>query len=213
VIECDGTNSAPGAVGPIVDRTWYLREVPGGSTTRIKLIDDSKKASFLVDAYGMYTFMHTIRDEQGRGNTSQVGIEAPAPEDVLVVQMGWARFDRAEDIAQFPKVELHGNAAGPKPGSAGPGQDCTPTADSLPAWCAATANYGLVTIAKVKTKQKFLLAFGVKYLEDRGPGAQICLRVFNHGGTTPVETCDLKSRSAGDVWSPGVLDWATGAFK
>lgn len=211
-VECDGTKSDQGAVGPIVDRTWYLREVPDGSTTLLKVIEDSKKANFLIDAFGTYTLMYTVRDDQGRGNTMSMSVDAPAPSDMMVVQMGWARFDRAEKKENFPKVELHGNAAGFRPGSAPLGADCSATAEKVPDWC-QTASYGLVTIAKIKSKQKFPVTFGVKYLEDRGPGAQICLRVFNHGGTTPVETCDLQSRSAGDVWSPGNLDWTTGAFK
>ncbi len=57
------------------------------------------------------------------------------------------------------------------------------------------------------------LLLRVTYDADREPQMpMLCARAFVKGATYAQETCDSKSTSTKDVWTPGVFDPQTGGF-
>jgi len=211
-INCDGLKSDPGSARAITDRNWYLTQIAPGSTSKIKLSDGSKSATFAVDAYGTYVVRHEISDDEARSADMIATVEVPPPADAITIQMGWGKITSGDDPTTFPRIELLGVETPAKLGVKAPGKVCTSAEGTiLPPWCRVSA-VAYVTHLRLEPVEKKSYRFGVRYEDDRYQGGpMVCLRVFVKG-KPPVETCDETTRKSGEVWDTGVLDQETGAF-
>lgn len=205
-IVCDSSASAPGAAGSISDRAWALTERPFGSTAMMALSKDRTTASFVTDAFGKYTVRLQVSDADAKGDEAALTVEAATPKEGIVLEMGWTKFDRNDEIQGFPRVEM---LSAELPSQLA--KSCDPDVAKKPAWCARTLRLGTVTHLHLAPADKKKYRFGVKYADERVKGPVLCTRVYVLGAKL-TETCDDTERKQGAVWDMGVLDMVTGQF-
>jgi hypothetical protein len=205
-IVCDSQLSMPGAAGSITDRAWALTERPFGSTAMMSISKDRMTSSFVTDAFGKYTVRLQVSDQEAKGDEASLIVDVATPKDGIVLEMGWTKFDRNDEVQGFPRVEMLA-AEVPAPLA----KSCDPDVAKKPAWCAEALRLGTVTHLRLAPQEKKRYRFGVKYIDERLTGPVLCTRVFVLGAKL-TETCDDTERKAGSTWDMGVLNMETGQF-
>lgn len=204
-VVCDAKLDATGAF-VVVDRTWNLADLPGGSLAKLTFLQNSMRVKFPVDAFGDYTVHFEAVDESGRRGKGEATVNAYPPSNGdVVVQLGWAGFDLADDPSTFPRVALH--LSGYERGAKG----CTLESSPKPEWCEMKAQ-GALTHARIKGSKDRKFPVSVHYTDDRFDGGPyVCVRTYLNGQKV-AESCDRQKRPAESIWDLGVLDGSVGEF-
>ncbi len=206
-ISCNSRKSRA-RTGGIVDRNWFLRSAPPGSTSGLTIGRAGLGTTLTVDAWGPYTLRLEVSDETGRIGSAEARVSVPPPGDSFPIQLGWTA-DPKDDPTTFPRFELHVVELPAKLGSA---DDCTADAPHDP-WCTVASSVALQQ-ARLKPEPRKRYRVAVKYVDDRFAGAPVaCVRTFPPG-KPPFQTCEDAAtvRKAGAVWDLGALDPDTGTF-
>ncbi len=225
-VEC-AASLDPSQQRTIVDRDWSILEVPRGSDSRLALINEAKKASFVVDAVGTYKMRLAATDEAARTGEATAVIDVPPPSGDLWVELVWSNFTSSDDPDTFPRIELRAvdakadaNASSTTTTKVGgkaqiivvkkvATRTCELTVTDHPSWCDAV-KFGKNTLMKLKGAEGGRYDLAVHYTDDRFPGAPVaCVRTFV-GGKLAFESCDNRTRKADETWNVGTILEPTG---
>jgi len=200
-IECEMNAEARGKFA-VVDRVLSFGEVPGGTAAKLAYAKGPTRGTFVVDVFGTYTVRAEATDDSGRQGTAVATVEAlpPKTNDVLV-QLVWTNFDASDDPDTFPRVTLRASEEGAR------GRTCS-VAQAPPELCEVKTR-SAYTLMRLRASEK-RLPLDLVYVDERvekGPVA--CIQLYFDGRRTG-EACDRSARAAGDRWSIGTIEMASG---
>jgi hypothetical protein len=206
---------------PIFDLTWTFASLPSATFAKLLVSQGAHGASFVTDVFGTYKLALEVTDDLQRKGTAAAEISVAPPNDSLVLQFVWTKFDPSDDPTTFPRIELHALGINPPdppkkglpkplaPIKWGTVPDCALESDkSPPAWCTTRA-VGPTTIMTIDPSAAKDFAVALHYTDERFPGQPIaCVRSYRNG-TLQAELCDPQARKEG-WWEAGTLDSVSG---
>jgi hypothetical protein len=205
-VDCELTAEANGRFA-LVDRVMTLPSLPPGSAAKLAYTRAPTRGQFVVDVFGTYVVRGEATDEGGRTSEIFAKIDAtpPSTSDVYV-QLVWTNFDPSDDPDTFPRVRLR---AQEDPFGGGRGRECGVDAP-IAGVCEVRAKSAFSLMKLKSTAGR--MGITVDYVDERvDKGPLVCVQVWA-GGKRTSESCDRVHRDAGERWSVGMLDTATGRF-
>lgn len=206
-IECEMRAQSQGTFA-LVDNVLSLRDLPGGSSTKLVYSKGPTRGSFPIDVFGKYTVHAEANDESGRKSvaTATIDVSPPKSKDVLV-QLVWTNFDVSDDPDTFPRVELRALEQGLDARKKPVQLECS-LDNPRPELCTVTKR-GAYTHMVLKASDK-RVSLDVGYVDERvDKGPLVCVQLYFDGVRTG-ETCDRERRAADEHWPIGTIDMATG---
>lgn len=202
-IECEMNAEARGKFA-LVDNVLTLQDLPGGSTSKMSYTKGPSRATFGIDVFGKYIVRAEAADDSGRRSFANATVEALPPKTKdIIVQLVWANFDVADDPDTFPRLTLKAIETAPN----GQRQVCS-SDDEVPLSCDVKRK-SAYTHMRLRASDK-KVPIELAYVDERvDKGPLVCVHVY-FDGTRTAETCDRNTRKAGEQWSVGTVDMATG---
>jgi hypothetical protein len=206
---------------PIFDLTWTFASLPSATFAKLLVSQGAHGASFVTDVFGTYKLALEVTDDLQRKGTASAEVSVAPPNDSLVLQFVWTKFDPSDDPTTFPRIELHVLGINPPdPPKKGPPKptppikwgtvaDCALETDKTPpAWCTTKA-VGPTTVMTIDPSAAKDFAVALHYTDERFPGQPIaCVRSYRNG-TLQAELCDPTPRKEG-WWEAGTIDAVSG---
>jgi hypothetical protein len=201
VVECELSTVAKGKY-ELVDQLLTLADSPPGSNAKLAFSKGPNRASFALDAFGLYSVRAEATDEAGRKGRATAFIDVvPKKSRDVQVQLTWADVDTSDLTAPLPRVLLRVAQEGPR------GQRCSSEVP-VPGLCDAKTR-GPYTYMKIPASRR-KLPVSLLYLDERAQtGPSPCINVWYNGERT-MTACDHDHRHAEDRWEIGTLETWTG---